>query len=1359
MSKLNSTQVDGGGGVSTFTGLTDTPSSYPSGSAGKSAVVNLGEDGLEFADVEGTLTPEQQATLLYFRYNDSTDKLEASKSIETILASIFLGGQHKITSGGENTFTKNLTSDVNYSPSWSGIKDQSIVANQDSTGIIPLTSRIPEDNLQSIEPDGPIGTNIIDYASDASFVNNTGLYGVRFRLGQSLSIGNILSYNLYLGSDNTGVKIFESSEVITTSKASGDFFDFWYGTPVEVFGGTTVYAEIMVEESQNSGIFSTLQVYSTNVDPNERYTLVRIREFEDVPVMTQTDLSQRQIIRSGLVTDFTVTPVASDTQVRITPVGSSIKYFFNTDPDIETRGVFVETPQRFIVVPNDPIVKKYYTHVTTGGFYGTTEDKIPSDTLDKIHVYEFIAQNGALEPESLIANPFLSWTDKTIQGILDTDGIRLDDLEVTSPNNGTLQIQSTDFDILGNSINYAISKVNPHVKAVPGATPLFWTYLAQSSVGIPPIGGNNALITNQWDNGGVLQAVPVNQATVQRLMIIGDGQFLMLYGQQLFANYDDALLNQASVEYVLPPSLFDAVEVARIIIKSGATDSADTNEITIQNTAGIAGGGSGQVPQSGEFFDADFILKNSVDPSKLARFDCQDIKTGTQPTFRYPPQEGQLALRQDAIYDLVTATKQLESHETFTLVDSSSGSVKLTLPNDPEIGQKHLFWVEDNSNPIDVVSDDPNAPLGTPVVVQPDKLQGQWVLNADLNDSSPKGRNLVNKDTGGFFEPHIINGRQVDMYDLEFSQWLDSPGYTGILGTAPRTFTCWYASNHIGPPTSVQYLTSWGSDDSGGGIWWRVILDGTNGRLNIDIKNAQRRYAWASIPELLGIFDGQPHHIAITQSGVNVKNIRVFIDGVEIFHTAQDTSPTMNTQPEYDFRLGTGLGAAPTNRLNASLYDVRLWDTALSQLEVDTVRTELIGGGINIAALDNQTVIEFTFDGAKWIAATAVFERILQLYQEVTGLAVVAKTGDYNDLLNRPEVGVIDETGVLVPSDTRWYRVSSTEDGAFPHINAQYDISTKLGRYHTTQFSLSYNLRDEHRKPSFSLLSNHPANTATAIKAIRIVADNVDTANERVHVDVQISEGASPGEVIGVIHSRGILDNQSSGEFLLQADVPTPPARVMKVWEIDNLKNSLSDDLTITESGHVNYGATNGPIPKADLNNLPFSMLIQQQVGTQLTREANAPVTVGSFLSDSILNTSGLINWLSTGTGYRELYNNVVGSNTIFDVVQTGINQHVFKINKTGWYECTLDMNFGTGSDGPNYTAHIFLLDSGNFIVKELGISEVAGLDRTQATFKFSGWFEEDQRFTLVKTSGSGINSELIGRNARYEFKFIGDLL
>ena len=81
------------------------------------------------------LTGEQSEFLSHWEYDASTRKLKSNRAIETTLNSLYLGEQHKMSSGAENIFFTNLGNETNFYPMWGGLKDQSITANRDSTGL------------------------------------------------------------------------------------------------------------------------------------------------------------------------------------------------------------------------------------------------------------------------------------------------------------------------------------------------------------------------------------------------------------------------------------------------------------------------------------------------------------------------------------------------------------------------------------------------------------------------------------------------------------------------------------------------------------------------------------------------------------------------------------------------------------------------------------------------------------------------------------------------------------------------------------------------------------------------------------------------------------------------------------------------------------------------------------------------------------------------------------------------------------------------------------------------------------------------------------------------------------------------
>jgi hypothetical protein len=236
-----------------------------------------------------TLTAEQQATLSHFIFNPATDKLEADRAIETTLNSLFLGEQHKMSSGSENIFFTNLTSDINFFPMWGGLKDQSITANQGSSGFIPPSGRVYTDMFSLPLGGSPDPLNAMGYAGDNYFgVNITGL-GITTVAAEEVDDTVRLEYRIEISGKNVYKQHLPRDAARSTAAShiyAGDVIEWYFDHPVDVRAGTTLYAEIMKVDIATDADLGVFQVQrGDTVDPNTglyRYqATVHNRLFED----------------------------------------------------------------------------------------------------------------------------------------------------------------------------------------------------------------------------------------------------------------------------------------------------------------------------------------------------------------------------------------------------------------------------------------------------------------------------------------------------------------------------------------------------------------------------------------------------------------------------------------------------------------------------------------------------------------------------------------------------------------------------------------------------------------------------------------------------------------------------------------------------------------------------------------------------------------------------------------------------------------------------------------------------------------------------------------------------------------------
>jgi len=238
----------------------------------------------------GALLNEDQIEVLsHWTYDEPTRRLVSTKAIETTLNSLYLGEQHKMSSGSENIFFTNLSSDINFFPMWGGLKDQSITANQDSTGFIPPSGRVFSDMFSLPLGGSPDPLTSVGYDGDNYFgVNISGL-GITTIAAEEVGPDVRLEYRIVINGKQVYMQELPRNAARSTAGSTiyaGDTIEWFFDHPVDVRAGTTLRASIYkVRNSDDAdlGIFQVRQ--GDTVDPNTglyRYqATVHNRLFED----------------------------------------------------------------------------------------------------------------------------------------------------------------------------------------------------------------------------------------------------------------------------------------------------------------------------------------------------------------------------------------------------------------------------------------------------------------------------------------------------------------------------------------------------------------------------------------------------------------------------------------------------------------------------------------------------------------------------------------------------------------------------------------------------------------------------------------------------------------------------------------------------------------------------------------------------------------------------------------------------------------------------------------------------------------------------------------------------------------------
>ncbi len=226
------------------------------------------------------LTTEQEDVLKRLSYNTNKDQLVAKSSISVPLNSLYVGEQHKLSSGGDDIFLSNITKNIDYFFGVGGIKDQYVPANQDETGIIPVYERIYS---------SPVDT-VIDYVEKVpheyapylfpSYViaRNRTSFGISVRVGQALDVDTVIRFSI----DRGGTTIYMQDVKIETALGVGDMYIYKYTQPIEYTKGDVL--DIALGYSTD-GKETWLPVdVSVGVNAGEVYDVVLRRNYIDIPV-------------------------------------------------------------------------------------------------------------------------------------------------------------------------------------------------------------------------------------------------------------------------------------------------------------------------------------------------------------------------------------------------------------------------------------------------------------------------------------------------------------------------------------------------------------------------------------------------------------------------------------------------------------------------------------------------------------------------------------------------------------------------------------------------------------------------------------------------------------------------------------------------------------------------------------------------------------------------------------------------------------------------------------------------------------------------------------------------------------------
>jgi len=289
----------------------------------------------------------ETSTLKHIKYQPNVDQVVATRPITTTLNSLFLGGQHKMSSGGENIFFNNLTTNTRWYPMWGGLKNQELPENQDASGFIHPSARIYSDSLVSAEFTGPesIPFRWIMSGSTNPAPFNVSVHGVTLRPRDPLLSGTKMKY-VIRDVNEEGIDIYNQILFLPEGLPAEVEFNWWFDHPVEVKEGVSTFAQIQKEISPNTDIFEPLYISGSQINPDQTYSRLFFRSFGDSDITLKEDLLQTEWALANLHDDNTLH--FEDLSMFITELGIPILFQLVSQTealtDIITRLEILEAP-------------------------------------------------------------------------------------------------------------------------------------------------------------------------------------------------------------------------------------------------------------------------------------------------------------------------------------------------------------------------------------------------------------------------------------------------------------------------------------------------------------------------------------------------------------------------------------------------------------------------------------------------------------------------------------------------------------------------------------------------------------------------------------------------------------------------------------------------------------------------------------------------------------------------------------------------------------------------------------------------------------------------------------------------------
>lgn len=225
----------------------------------------------------------------YFEYDASENALVASRKVIITVNTLGWGKLHDGFSSGENISFTNNVSDISFSPSWYGFRDQAVFTNQGTSGYVSPSSRVPLTDLVPIEPHGPPHVSATTtYNLESQALANHSVYKIEVILAEEVAAEDWVTFLIYFGHGDGKVLAFRG-QFTGDTHLPGTRYEKWFGgvdgekgtRKIEFFAGQDITTVMQIHKGNEDAVPTDLLVRASAGDPSVHYSKFWLREFKD----------------------------------------------------------------------------------------------------------------------------------------------------------------------------------------------------------------------------------------------------------------------------------------------------------------------------------------------------------------------------------------------------------------------------------------------------------------------------------------------------------------------------------------------------------------------------------------------------------------------------------------------------------------------------------------------------------------------------------------------------------------------------------------------------------------------------------------------------------------------------------------------------------------------------------------------------------------------------------------------------------------------------------------------------------------------------------------------------------------------